>query len=64
MVGACPVAATSTDCNSSFVTKSRKIFTTEKASRLPEKDNTFFALFAATGMPHISISALLWTTGQ
>lgn len=44
MVGACPVVATSIDCNLSFATKSRKISTTEKASRLPEKDDTLLYL--------------------
>lgn len=58
MVGACPVADTSNDSTLPFVTKGRKIFPTEKASSLPEKDDTCFALFAATAESHVSTAAL------
>lgn len=65
MVGACPVAcpATSTGSTLSFVIKSRKIFPTEKASTLPEKDDTCLALSAATAVSHASTAALLQTAG-
>lgn len=63
MVGACPVAATSTDSSLFFVTKSRKILPTEKASSLLEKDDLCFALFAPTAVSHVSSAALLQTAG-
>jgi len=63
-VDTCPAAATSFDCNLPFAIESRKIFITEKASRMPEKDDTVFTLLAATGTARVSIPVLLRAAGQ